>query len=92
MLNIKALALTVQKLLARLKTEWQNYRITDLQNDRQDKNNMPPIFDLGGIEIQYFFWTFWDYTKVQFKSKCMQTGFQNRTRTGVDWLLEQDTK
>ena len=23
-------------------TELQNYRMTELQNDRQDKNNMPP--------------------------------------------------
>ena len=52
MWNIKALALTVQKLLARLKFQrgGQNYRMTELQNDRQDKNNMPPIFDLGGIK------------------------------------------
>ena len=52
MWNIKALALTIQKLLARLKfqrggqndriTEWQNDRMTEWQNDRQDKNNMPP--------------------------------------------------
>ena len=52
MWNIKALTLTVQKLLAKLKfqrggqndrmTEWQNDRMTELQNDRQDKNNMPP--------------------------------------------------
>ena len=43
MWNIKALALTVQKLLARLKFQrgWHN--------DRQDKNNMPSIFDLWGI-------------------------------------------
>ena len=34
--NIKALALTVQKLLARLKFQRGG------QNDRQDKNNMPP--------------------------------------------------
>ena len=52
MWNIKTLALTVQKLLARLKfqrggqndriTELQNDRMTKWQNDRQDKNNMPP--------------------------------------------------
>ena len=24
--------------------------MTELQNDTQDKNNMPPIFDLGGIK------------------------------------------
>ena len=36
MWNIKALALTVQKLLARLKFQRGG------QNDRQDKNNMPP--------------------------------------------------
>ena len=36
MCNIKALALTVQKLLARLKFQRES------QNDRQDKNNMPP--------------------------------------------------
>ena len=38
-------ALTVQKLLARLKFQRGG------QNDRQDKNNMPPIFDLGGIKM-----------------------------------------
>ena len=27
-------------------------RRTELQNIRQDKNNMPPIFDLGGIKIK----------------------------------------
>ena len=46
MRNIKALALTVQRLLARLKFQrggqLQNDRMTKLQNDRQDKNNMPP--------------------------------------------------
>ena len=26
-------------------------RIAELQNDRQDKNNIPPILDLGGIQI-----------------------------------------
>ena len=36
MWNIKALALNVQKLLARLKFQRGG------QNDRQDKNNMPP--------------------------------------------------
>ena len=35
--NIKALALIVEKLL----TNWQF--------DRQDKNNLNPIFDSGGI-------------------------------------------
>jgi hypothetical protein len=28
-----------------------NDRKTEFENDRQDKNNMPPIFDLGGIKI-----------------------------------------
>ena len=45
MWNIKALALTVQKLVARLKFE------REWQTDRQDKNNMPPIFEFGGIKI-----------------------------------------
>ena len=45
MWNIKALALTVQKLLARLKFPRGG------QNDREDKNNMAPIFDLRGIKI-----------------------------------------
>ena len=46
MWNIKALALTVQKLLVRLKFQ------TELQNDRKDKNNNPPLFfDLEGMEI-----------------------------------------
>ena len=62
MWNIKVLALTVQKLLARLKfqrggqndrmTELQNDRMTELQNDRmtdRTKTICPPIFDLGGI-------------------------------------------
>ena len=44
MWNIKGLALTVQKLLRRLKFQrgGPNDRMTELQNDRQDKNNMPP--------------------------------------------------
>ena len=37
---IKALALTVQKLLAKRRTEWQN--------DKQDKNNMPPDLQSRG--------------------------------------------
>ena len=39
----------VEKLFARLKfqKELQNYATTD---DRQDKNNLPPIFDLEGIK------------------------------------------
>ena len=45
MWNIKALALTFQKLVARLKFE------REWQTDRQDKNNMPPIFEFGGIKI-----------------------------------------
>ena len=48
MWNIKALALTVQKLLAWLKFQRGG------QNDRQDKNNIPPIFDLGGIKINKY--------------------------------------
>ena len=27
--------------------------MTEWQNDRQDKNNMPPIFDLEGIKMSY---------------------------------------
>ena len=60
MWNIKALALTVQKLLARSKfqrggqnyriTEWQNYRITD-----RTKTICHPIFDLGDIKILLIF-------------------------------------
>ena len=38
-------ALMVEKLLARL-----SFRQIELQNDRQDKNNMPPTFNLGGIK------------------------------------------
>ena len=47
MWNIKALAFTVQKLLARLKfrREWQNDGMTEWQ-----KTICPPIFDLGGIK------------------------------------------
>ena len=52
MWNIKNLELTVQKLLARLKFQrrGQNDRMMECQNDRQDKNNMPPIFDIGSIK------------------------------------------
>ena len=58
-LNIKALALTVQKLLARLKFQrgGQNYRMPELQNDRmtdRTKTICPPIFDLGGIKMGYY--------------------------------------
>ena len=42
MWNIKALALIVQKLLARLKFQRGG------QNDRQDKNNMPPDLQSQG--------------------------------------------
>ena len=53
MSNIKALAPTVQKLLARLKFQrgGQNDSMTELQNgqnDRQDKNNMPPDLRFRG--------------------------------------------
>ena len=43
MWNITSIAITVQKLLARFKFQrrGQNERITEWQNDRQDKNNMP---------------------------------------------------
>ena len=44
MWNIKALALTVNKLLA-----WFKFQRGG-QNDRQDKNNLPPDVDLGGIK------------------------------------------
>ena len=39
--NIEVLALTVKKLLERLKFQ------KELQNEKQDKNNIPLIFDLG---------------------------------------------
>ena len=53
---MKALALTVQKLLARLKFQrgGQNARMTELQNDKMTdriKTICPPIFDLRGIKI-----------------------------------------
>ena len=41
MWNIEVLALTVKKLLERLKFQ------KELQNEKQDKNNIPLIFDLG---------------------------------------------
>ena len=47
-LNINELALTVQKLLTRLKFQRG-------QNDRQDKNNLPPIFDFWGMKINIEF-------------------------------------
>ena len=52
MWNIKALALTGPKLLARLKfqTEWQN--------DRQDKNNMPPDLRSRGHKNNYILWMY----------------------------------
>ena len=43
MWNIKALAFTVQKLQARLTLKFREEdRTTELQNDTQDINNMPP--------------------------------------------------
>ena len=54
MWNIKALALSVQKLLVRLKFQRGG------QNDRQDKNNVSPIFYLGGIK------RFFECRKVKF--------------------------
>ena len=50
-LIIKAVALTVQKLLARLKFQRRE------ENDRQDKNNMLPTpkFDIGDIKSWGFF-------------------------------------
>ena len=30
--------------------------MTEVQKYRQDKNNMPPIFDLGGIKTKEYFW------------------------------------
>ena len=53
MWNIKALALTFQKLLARLKFQsgGQNDRLTEWQTDRMTKTICPPYFDLGGIKI-----------------------------------------
>ena len=57
MWNIKALAFTVQKLLARLKfqREWQNDRMMEWRNDRQDKNNMPPdLQSRGALKSNYF--------------------------------------
>ena len=49
MWNIKALALTVQKLLAMLKFQrGQNDRMTEWQTGQ--KLYAPSIFDLGGIK------------------------------------------
>jgi hypothetical protein len=49
MWNIKALALAMPfKSYSQGLRFWQ---MTERQNDREDKNNMPPIFDLGGIKI-----------------------------------------
>ena len=55
MLNIKALALTVKKLLARLKFQRGG------QNDRMTKTICPTFFDLGGIKNIYIY-TFQTYT------------------------------
>ena len=105
----KALALTVQKLLARLKFSktgswsrsqgkiyrsnhreyvkyqsssshcWkvismfkvsgggQNYRMKEEQNGRQEKNNIPPIFDLGGLNINN---DIWKHPLIQCQSIC----------------------
>jgi hypothetical protein len=38
-------------------------RMTEWQNDRQDKNNMPPIFFMGGIKIQNTV-IFKDFSKI----------------------------
>ena len=36
-------------------TELQNDRITELQNDRQDKNNMPPDLRSRGHKKKHFY-------------------------------------
>ena len=54
MWNIKALALTVQKLFSKFQRGGQNYRIAELQSYRmtdRTKTIYLPIFDLGGIKI-----------------------------------------
>ena len=52
---MKALALTVKKLLTRLKFHFKEEdRMPELQNDKMTdriKIVCPPIFDLGGIKI-----------------------------------------
>ena len=68
MWNIKALALTVQKFLAKLNFQREG------QNDRQDKNKMPLIFDLGGILRSNLYSTFLKH--IQTKS-CLQTDSHN---------------
>ena len=44
-ITYQTLAFTVQKIFARVKFQ------TELQSDKQDKNNLPRIFDLGGTGI-----------------------------------------
>ena len=56
MWNIKALALTVQKLLARLKFQRGE------KNDRQDKNNMHP--DLRSREHKNGIWLYWPVSSL----------------------------
>ena len=46
---MKALALTVQKLLAKFERGGKNYRMTD-----RTKTICPPIFGLGGIKINSY--------------------------------------
>ena len=74
MWNIKALALTVQKLLARLKFQrgGQNdsYRMTEWQNDRQDKNNMPPDLRSRGhknVKSKYYYHRLMNFASVYIK-------------------------
>ena len=71
MWNIKALALTVQKLLARLKFQrgGQNDIITELQNDRITDRTKTIYIDLGGIKIN-FRWFQSDYMNSTYKSCC----------------------
>ena len=68
MWNIKALALTVQKLLARLKfqREGQNDRMTD-----RAKTICSTIFDLGGIKIEFWYFVVW--------LKCCRYGVNSYT-------------
>jgi hypothetical protein len=37
--------------MLKFQTEWHNDKMTEWQNGRQDKNNIPPIFDHKGIRI-----------------------------------------
>ena len=52
------------------RTEWHNYRVTEWQNNRQDKNNMPPDLRSRGHKNKFQMVPVSDYMNSTYKSCC----------------------